>query len=236
MSNDSNYTTISECGMGVLEELLGESYIRIFQLARSGYHDANPYHNLEHELQHVYWSHACAVNDPGMVSVERLLVEQLPNLAVASLFHDHNHSGGKLSDKENIAQAVKIVPMVIEMNDNLISPSLSGRTIARLIECTQYNGKDGFEREPMDLAEKCMRDADLMSIYSDEGRDLLIGLYTELGMPLDQMKTSELQVALEKNAEFLRNATMYTNYGQKMKEYHLENALKYFAQQVRGTL
>jgi hypothetical protein len=78
-----------------------------------------------------------------------------------------------------------------------------------------------------------MRDADLMSIYSEEGRQLLLGLSTEFGRPISGMTTHERQDFIEANAAFLRDAQMYTWYGRRIKDLHLESCLREFAKLVK---
>jgi len=222
--------------LNILLETFGDTTRTVLRLASSGFHRLNPYHNIKHELQHVYWSHACLMNEP-YISADGLTQADQYHLAIASIFHDHNHSGGKKSDAENIQIALQILPVVANELAFLDGSILLNQdVVTRLIQVTQYNKRDGFEKEPTTCLEQCMRDADLMSIYTEEGRDLLIGLYSELGMDLQEMKTSELNAALDANAEFLRNAKMYTFYGIKMKEYYLDDCLKFFADQVRASL
>jgi len=221
----------SEEALDILEYLLGEVCTPLVMIARSGYHILNPYHNYDHELQHVYWSYACAVNEPEA----ELCDTELTCLGLASLFHDHNHSGGKSDDASNIERAVKILPRVRKSFEYGMTEDQVA-IVERLIRCTQFNGSSGFEREPTDFLEMCMRDADLMAIYSEEGRQLLLGLFDEFGTPLREMKTSQLQETLDKNAKFLREAPMYTEFGKRMKEYHLESALRDFAHFVKASL
>jgi hypothetical protein len=243
MKEEYNVSLADE-GVDIIVNLIGEELAeKMMTIAASSFNRLNPYHNSVHELQHVYWSYACVINEPG-ISADGLTPDMLATLAVASLFHDHNHSGGRRKDDENIKEALSIIPVVVNGVGGISGgfgldwPAFNQATIERLIRVTQFNGlTEGFEvKEPTNVLESAMRDADLMSIYSEEGRDLLMGLQYEMGHPFENMKTSEVNDTLEKNANFLRNAPMYTHYGNKIKEYYLEDALKAYAEQVKASL
>lgn len=197
---------------------------RLLIAAHSGYHTLNPYHNVEHELMHLHCSHAVAVNSAFESEEGMNRVNDLQNLAVASLFHDHNHSGGARPDSENIEEALKVVNSLWHEHHYFDLDE-----VIDLIKVTEYTGGK-FPLEPEDFYQRCMRDADLMSIYTAPGRELLLGLVLEVEKKdfLD-MKESEVQEVLEKNAEFLRGAEMFTHYGKQVKQLHLEKCLKRFA-------
>jgi hypothetical protein len=198
----------------------------VMLMVRSGSHNHNPYHNTLHELQHVYWSYSCFMNSRNSASYHKLasvLSAKNQNdryacctLVMASLFHDHNHSGGKHSDMVNIERAIKFARTYLDD---------AYPEVDRLIRVTEFlNGT--FPHPPTDLLEECMRDADLMSIYSREGRRLLWGLLEEIsGKRLENMTDNELSNALKRNRDFLKNAEMYTEFGRVMKNEHLDAAL-----------
>jgi hypothetical protein len=207
----------SQLGLNIVESHF--TLDDIMRLVQSGSHNLNPYHNTIHELQHVYWSHACAVNSNGP-DEDHFIAE---HLALASLFHDHNHSGGTRLDPVNIERALEFIKVHF--------PFVDAR-FESLIKVTEFvNGK--WPQEPESFEEKCMRDADLMSIYTREGRRLLIGLFEELGAGLTHdLKKDEVVKLLCKNAEFLWGSEMFTSFGKQMKADHLERSLKDFERQV----
>lgn len=215
----------------ILKIYLGKSMAKLaIQLARSGTHVFNPYHNLTHELQVVYWTHACIVNDPSYDPDSDILGPAL----IAALFHDHNHSGGRTTDAENVAAAMQFV--TTHLSHELGGTSLRPATI---IEATRYDGVDkGFFREPTNLAERAIRDADLMSIYSHEGRQLLTGLVEEITGKtwLQLAQVNEADGVLKVSAEFLRTAKMYTPYGKSIKSRNLEASLREFERMVRDEI
>jgi hypothetical protein len=206
----------SQLGLTLVEHYFGLD--EVMHLAQSGSHNLNPYHNLVHELQHVFWSNACAANSNGPGEDECAHRD----LALASLFHDHNHSGGARLDSVNILRAVEFVKV------HFPTVTLKACDVIGLIEVTEFlDGK--WTHEPKTFEEKCMRDADLMSIYTREGRRLLVGLMEELGTPITHhMKKDEITDLLFRHAEFLWKAEMFTSFGKQIKADHLERSLKDF--------
>jgi hypothetical protein len=207
--------TPSEQAYIVLENVLTFSRDKLLLLAQSGSHNLNPYHNTLHELQNLYYSWACYVNQ----SAGDRSGPGVQDLVQAALFHDHNHSGGFFSDdRKNIARAVEFA----ERELSLKSPVL------RIIECTQFvDGK--FPIEPTNLAERCIRDADLMTIYSQEGFRLTLGLFEEMsGKPISKFTEGELMSAIKRTEEFLMAQTMYTDHGNRMRDEHLVRQLRKF--------
>jgi hypothetical protein len=220
-------------GRRIIRELLpnGEE---LLMLARTGTHILNPYHNLEHELGVVYWSYACAINssaydDGSLVLAPSLRDNELQALIGAALFHDHNHSGGLVTDDINVKRASEFVSS--NATYQLFGSSFSYSILRPNIEVTEFlNGK--FTRAPKTFAQRCIRDADLMSIYTVEGRNLLVNLFEELKIDIKDEK--QRAVALVKNAEFLRSAEMFTSFGRAMKEQHLERSIRLFNDMVNG--
>lgn len=195
----------------------------LFLLARSGSHNRNKYHNVLHELQHVYWAWSCLCNAGVSEIVNRR--ETTEELVIASLFHDHNHSGGALPDSQNIERALNFVAKNFPENPR----------IGDLIRVTQFDGK-GFPFEPETFAQKCMRDADLCAIYSQEGHRLLLGLFEEMARKrLCEFSEEEMRTAISKSENFLWEREMYTEHGKRMKDDHLASALRVFEDYAWGT-
>jgi hypothetical protein len=209
--------TPSEQAIAILDHIHSQGRREWLMLrANSGSHVLNAYHNTLHELQNVYYSHSCFVNEVRNSSPDVGLSE----LSQASLFHDHNHSGGLLSDdRRNVERAVVFAGQVI----GLQKPAI------RVIECTQFvNGE--FPIEPTNLAERCIRDADLMTIYSQEGFRLMIGLFEEMsGQDFKDFSLDQVRIALSKTENFLFAQTMYTDHGNRMRDEHLLSQLRKFS-------
>lgn len=198
-------------------ETLLKKYFKGHLLERMywGFHTENPYHNVTHELQVIHYAHAA-----HMLQNPDWDLPSIRELILAAAFHDHNHSGGSTDDATNIKNAIAFTDSLPDpMFESIIGKR---RLVQDIIRCTQFNGKEDFAREPRTLAEKAIRDADLCSIYSEEGRFLLRGLAKEMGVPLTN--SSEIEAFVNNNREFLKGATMYTEFGQQIREYQLERA------------
>jgi hypothetical protein len=198
-------------GLNILSHYFPDDFSTLMLLAQSGTHTQNPYHNLHHELSCVYWAHSCAMNSPGP-----LLDTSIPALVLAALFHDHNHSGGRTSDRENIGRATRFAQY--RLHDVVSSSTLA--KVIDTIRCTEFSNGT-FPREPASLMHQCMRDADLMMIYSAEGRQLTIGLGLEMGFNF----MSDHDRFIEQTSKFLTGARMYTEHGQYMQSTFLNDCL-----------
>lgn len=208
-------------GLALLEHYFPADSERLVLLARSGSHLLNPYHNLHHELGCVYWAHACAVNSGKLVTS----ATDMNALLVAALFHDHNHSGGRRPDRTNVEHAMSFVRNRLY---GIVSETTRDEVEA-IIRCTEFtNGI--FPVYPRTGAQGCMRDADLMTIYSFEGRELLIGLGQEMGYTF----TNDHDKFIENNRTFLTGAHMHTDFGKYMQATFLEDCLLMLADQVEN--
>jgi hypothetical protein len=202
----------SEQALKILESTVPNiSLDRLMLLANSGTHTLNPYHNVIHELQNVYYSFSCFVNTSALIDSGPLIAD----LVQASLFHDHNHSGGILSDDRNVERAIEFTERELRLKEPVLN----------IIRCTQFvDGK--FHIDPTNLAERCIRDADLMTIYSQEGFRLMIGLFEEMSKKtLSKFTEEEVRKSLSATGNFLFAQTMYTDHGNRMRDEHLDGQL-----------
>lgn len=205
----------SQEALKIIEKVLTYDSSRILLSARSGSHNFNKYHNTLHELQHVYWAWSCYTNESSDGPKEGPSAQ---DLVMASLFHDHNHSGGKLKDFQNIERATEFLQREWGAKEPIV----------KLVQVTQFDGKQ-FPIEPENLAERCMRDADLCSIYTQEGHRLLLGLFEEMSQkPLREFSDDEMRTAISRSENFLWGHDMYTEHGKRMKDEHLASALQVF--------
>lgn len=214
--NDDYAVNPSLEGLALIEDNFPIHHKQLIRLASSGSHVMNAYHNLHHELSCVYWAHACAVN-----SSKRDF--DLKALLLGPLFHDHNHSGGRLSDFENVERALDFwkTRMWAKVENEVFD------AVIKIISCTEFtDGK--FPIEPVTFEAQCMRDADLMSIYSYEGRELLICLAHEMGFNL----INDDEEFLEKSNTFLKGARMFTEHGHYMHSTFLSDCLELLEVQV----
>jgi len=80
------------------------------------------------------------------------------NLGIAAIFHDFNHSGGKLKDNDNIMLALKGLKEYLHEEDMMDRYE----EIASIIEATEFPHKD----IDLDILQMIIRDADTMGGHS----------------------------------------------------------------------
>lgn len=143
----------------------------------------NPYHNTEHmfgaaKLGWKLWEAEVAEGELPDDSPEFRMVDVI----VALLWHDFDHSGGRLSDAENIEDAIAAfnhfldLPEFADINMKLGYYADRAHVVEELIRVTEFP----FVHEPRFLAEKIVRDADLLYSFSEHAGPILKGLYDEL--------------------------------------------------------
>ncbi len=211
---------------------------------RSFTHTCNEYHNDGHCSFVANKAIACwrySNRSSAVVPVE---------LVLAGMFHDVEHSGGRASDEDNIAAALEVWN---EASQHPMVSHVDAHLVALLIRVTQYN-PDGFKyKHPKEICDLvggydaklaflacCMRDADLLTIYErdDFATRSLIGLHDEMNRSRE-LKGQPLVTVLDflkGNRKFLEDAPMYTPYGIKMKEMHLEKSIEAFDLNVKRLL
>lgn len=183
-------------------------------ISSSGLHGLNPYHNMRHSGCVVKYAQRIYTYETGNACE--------PELLLMGWMHDYNHSGGHHSDAVNIERARAGVHK-FENHPRMRHVDV-GRVI-KGIECTYFDGK-GFPIDPVTDEEKALRDADLMAIYEKDAVVQLLGLLMEIHVQRPTLSVAEF---FEGNATFLRNAKMYTQYGNAVKEQYLEERLAHVA-------
>lgn len=152
-------------------------------ICRSNGGRGNAYHNTEHmfgaaKLGWKIWEVEVAENKLPDDSPDFRMVDVI----VALLWHDFDHSGGRLSDAENIEDAIAAfdhfldLPEFAEINMKLGYYDGQAHSVKDLIRVTEFP----FVHEPRFLAEKIVRDADLLYSFADNTGPILKGLYDEL--------------------------------------------------------
>jgi hypothetical protein len=245
----SQYDSISSpAGEGrkiILDDRYFDDGEGLLQLAQTGRHMLNPYHNLTHELQVVWWSFVCYTNAyPSAVSDDP--DDELQHLLMAALFHDHNHSGGRFTDDTNVRLAQLFVsgpafhgasPAALESVFGSPYAIEQEKRVNAIITVTEF--KDGkFTHEPKTLAQRCIRDADLMAIYTVEGRALLVNLWSEMdpgylyGTTKKPPTYDQRLEFWKRSCTFLTDAEMHTEYGRILQSTYLRDALILFAKRL----
>lgn len=129
-----------------------------------------PYHNNEHMegVWHIakdIW--AIEKNDPlyALPDKEEVMTIQL---MLATMFHDFGHTGGMMSDRENIKRSVKALKRFVLVDSKVINKKVTKKYkdsigfmlwgAVALIDVTEYP----FVKNPVNKMEFIMRDADLL--------------------------------------------------------------------------
>lgn len=175
---------------------LGLTYDYISYLEKHNKGMNNPYHNLEH-------CYTIAIR-----SIEGAIVHSLPTIEqrkifIAALFHDFNHTAGKLTDDKNIELAIKGLSSFF--NNHLkehADSSLLGKNalndMSEIIKVTQYP----FIHTPKTLSEKIIRDADLMQYFEIDYQKFIDGLGEELNLSITKEQTKDFILKQETHTEW----------------------------------
>lgn len=176
----------------------------------------NPYHNARHIV--------------GMTEVATNIYlredpegRDLDLIYLAGMFHDFGHTGGKESDEKNIEIACS---ELFRWSQGMNLGDLPKRAIAA-IRCTQFP----FVRGPSNLAEKCLRDADLLwASYTKDPKVVMEGLRSEIETASG--KPFSYEQMLESQKSFLANAEMFTRTGKELMSHYGPLSLKLMAAYV----
>lgn len=183
----------------------------------------NPYHNVYHTacmIVNAAEAYNYYSNDEG-----KYPNEDRKFLIAACLFHDYDHSGGKLTDKMNIAYANKAV-LENKFWSWTESDAHAKQEIIKLICVTEFP----FIREPLTLQEQIIRDCDLLQMLEPDWMDqIFVGLYTEM-LNNTAFKDMSPSTFLTKQIEFLDNAKFYTKWFEETRRDKWNAAIDY----VRG--
>jgi hypothetical protein len=158
-----------------------------------------PYHNTRHLIK-VFNSAIVIADKMGLNEI------QIIELGIACLFHDINHSGGKLTDKENIAIAIDEFnsfrySIIDEFND------LSTINIINMILCTEFPKT----KEPDTLQQRIIMDCDLLQCY-----DIDWFIYAIKGLSME--RGISISKALSDQINFINTVVFYTDYAQKLQK------------------
>ena len=160
-----------------------------------------PYHNWYHTM--------CMVQNCFEAGTYHdLPTSSMRALCVSALFHDFNHSGGKLDDSRNIINAL-LAFKTFQSQSTHYDNDL--RHVQKIIEVTEYP----YVREPFTIEQRIIRDADLMQVaYEDTWYDMIItGLKKEMSIKQGRIITDNEMLAGQ--IEFLKNIHLFTIWGNK---------------------
>lgn len=119
-----------------------------------------PYHN---------WTHLChvVVNSSRGADYYALPTIARVDLAVASLFHDYDHSGGHSEDSENVSRAIQ---GFTEWSNSQNYPVWNPENVIHLIRSTQHPPVVDF----VSIEQKVLHDSDLMENGLDTWHDRIM--------------------------------------------------------------
>lgn len=173
-----------------------EDYLKIILTKNTG--NTNPYHNFYH-IQTV------VISCYTIAKFENVKDDEIKLILIAALFHDFDHSGGKLTDDKNVKIAI----------ENFLTYSKESKKnndiIVDLISITEFPYDDTKDSN-LTLNQKIIRDADISQLTKDNVfQQVIIGLEQELNNDLkDQIK---IQI------KFMDSLEYFTEYGKHI--YHL---------------
>lgn len=178
-----------------------EKYLKTVLEKNTG--NNNPYHNLYHELT--------VLKNVYMISKSlNIGNKETKMLLIASLFHDFDHSGGKLKDdSKNIELAVNAFKKYTLENEK------DTEYIISLINSTKFPYD---EKQELTTSEKILRDADLLqSCETNFTQQILLGLNKEFGN--DILSTS----FLENQIKFTSGIKFFSEYAKNRMEKYGES-------------
>lgn len=150
-----------------------------------------PYHGIDHLFVVFETAHMIYNSEFGMLD----LVNEL-ELYVAALFHDYNHSGGKLKDSENITNAINGLRTYVLQN----GASFNVKEVEYLIRATEFPYTVADEN--LTVGAKILRDADMgYMIQNISIVKLFQGLRVEFG--------KELSTFIDEQFKFYDNMNFY---------------------------
>lgn len=162
-----------------------------------------PYHNLNHLLTVTRHAHEGLRFDNYYGSM-------IEEVLVACLFHDYNHSQGKLPDSENVRVAKE---GMVDFLNSLEHNPLDTDFMEHIIDATQYPYV--IPSDKLCPYQKIIRDADLCQIYEyDWLKQNIFGLSLEMGIPVVDLLPGQMK--------FLQSIEPLTEYGKHMYDKYFE--------------
>lgn len=142
-------------------------------------------------------------------------------LMLGVLFHDVNHSGGRLTDRENIQWAIRELKQFCLIHSKVMNGTFAKKypdwvapamwAAVGIIDCTEFP----FVKHPATKLECIMRDADVLyTAYVGDPKLVMEDLRTEISTA--RGKDITYQEMITGQAAFMSNIKMYTKAGQAM--------------------
>lgn len=167
----------------------------------------NHYHNNKHMLD--VFNNSMILFDEYKKEYELKTVDKIC-LGLAALFHDYNHSGGKLKDDENIEIALNELKKYL----NIIDKIDLYNNIKKIITVTEYPHKD----VDLDILQKIIRDADTMGGIVDGWVYVVKSLAKEYNKSLKDFIPTQIK--------FIENAKFNTEYCNELLKNNKEEIIE----------
>ncbi len=142
----------------------------------------NAYHNNKHMID--VFNNAMTLFDEYQKE-NKLTENDKLHLGLAALFHDFNHSGGKLKDDENIEIALAELKKWLDATDN----SNLYKAVKKVIIATEFPHKD----IQLDFLQKIIRDADTMGGISEDWTNIVKSLAKEYNKTLEEFIPTQIK-------------------------------------------
>jgi len=163
-----------------------------------------PYHSNRHMLEMCGIATTLYTNSSER---EYETSQELYHLQLACLFHDFGHTGGHLTDRENITIATEVFRQWAKA-ENIYQGDIE--RIVQMIEITEYP----FKENPLTFAESCIRDADVLyPTLSEDPRIIMEHLRAEI--EVSSSCPVSHQAMLDGQFAFSENIVLFTKLGQK---------------------
>jgi len=142
----------------------------------------NAYHNNKHMID--VFNNSMTLFDEYQEEYELTEDDKL-HLGLAALFHDFNHSGGKLKDIENIELALTALKEYLDLTNK----SDLYDDIKHIIIATEFPHLD----IDLDILQKIIRDADTMGGISEDWISIVKSLAKEYGKTLQEFIPTQIK-------------------------------------------
>lgn len=150
----------------------------------------NDYHNNEHMIN--VFNNSMMLFEHYKDEYDLITYHKLV-LGLAALFHDFNHSGGKLTDKENIELALVALKefLVTQVNFARVTISKSDLydDIENIIIATEFPHLD----IELDILQKIIRDADTMGGIIEGWQSVVNNLSSEYNKSLEEFIPTQIK-------------------------------------------
>lgn len=145
---------------------------------------------------------------------------------LAAIMHDHDHSLGHLTDRANIERATTGL-LAVCREENIADFEYADH----LIRLTEFPFK--IENNPVTLAEKALRDADLLySMTTLDRMGILLALNNEMSVGKPERSNILPQDLVIEQAQFWRSVRMYTDQGIVIRDWFAKNSQRLFMQSL----